>query len=170
MNMRTPTFVIFGQESVRKLGLLLLVSALFCSPGFAGAVYKCVAEDGSIVYQDTPCCEEESEEEISFPEFLNGDDGKETVHADSIRALKKKADIQYLERKIKESERRIDSLMAARQTKIDYWRGVMMFAKEEVQVVKIENIIDKVTDDYNRRIEKEQKRRDALEERLSKLK
>ncbi len=154
----------------KLLGLLSLLSVLLGGPVFAGKVYKCVAEDGSIVYQQAPCCEEEQEEEIALPDFVNGPDGRESVHAESIRELKKKSDIQYFEIKIKESQRRIDSLKRAKQTKVDYWRGVMMYATEHVQTIKLEEIINSVTDDYNRRIEKEQEKKRALEKRLAELK
>jgi len=79
--------------------LLALISAFPCAPASIGKAYKCVAEDGSIAYQQTPCCEEEQEEETAYPDFLNGKDGHESVHADSIKKLKNKSNIQHLETK-----------------------------------------------------------------------
>ena len=161
--MRFERILLWHYQSAIRVGLIALVSVFLSSPVFAGKVYKCVSEDASIVYQQTPCCEEEQEEEIALPDFVKGEDDRESEHAASIRALKKKSDIQYLEINIKESERRIESLQKARQTKVDYWRGVILYATEQVQTIKLEKIINSVKDNYDRKIEKEQEKRRALE-------
>jgi len=168
--MKLERLLFWHYQCAKRLGFFALASVFLSSPVFAGKVYKCVAEDGSIVYQQTPCCEEEQEEEIALPDFVTGEDGRESEHAASIKALKKKSDIQYLEIKIKESERRIESLKKARQTKVDYWRGVTLFATEHVQTIKLEKIINSIKDDYDRKIEKESGKKRALEKRLAELK
>ena len=75
------------KANTARLIPVFLISLLLSGPIFSGTVYKCVAEDGGIVYQQTPCCEEEREEQLAFPEFMNGKDGRESVHAESIKAL-----------------------------------------------------------------------------------
>lgn len=167
--MWTQMIALGGKTTTAGLCVVFVVALFMSSPVFSGTIYKCVAEDGSIVYQQTPCCEEDREEEVAFPEFMSGKDGQESEHAESIRNLKKKSDIQYFERKIKESENRIESLKKSKQNKIDYWRGVMMYATEEVQTIKIEKLMDSVADEYDRRIENEQNKKEKLEKRLAEV-
>jgi hypothetical protein len=44
-----------------------------------------------------------------------------------------------------------------------------MYATEEVQTIKIQKLMDTVADEYDRRIENEQKKKEKLEKRLAEV-
>lgn len=147
----------------------LFILCLLTGQVSAGSVYKCVTAEGKTIYQQNPCSTGNHKTEIELHESPvttekeSGEGEQPEKHSGSL------ADRLYLERKIKECNRKIDSLKSSRQADVDYWRALMIYQTDTLQVHKIEEIISSVDEDYQRRIDKKVRERELFKEKLKNL-
>lgn len=147
----------------------LLFICLVTGQVFADSIYKCVTADGKTIYQETPCRTENHKLEIEIPEYSDTSEKESMDSRQSTKVYGSLADRLYLERKIKECDKKIDSLKKSRQAKVDYWRGVMMYQVEPMQVDKIDEIIESVKEDYQRKIDIKIQEKNQFKEKLRNL-
>lgn len=144
----------------------LIFSLFTIGQVFADTVYKCVTPDGKTVYQQTPCHTKNHKQEIELQEYPSTSEKAYRESKQSIKKMKKKADIQYIERKLKECDIRIRSLKKLKQKKVDSLRSFLLQQTETIKIEKIKGIIKSVQEDYQRRIDKKEKEKNQYKEQL----
>jgi len=89
------------------VGILLLAI-----PGIAstGGVFKCLDQNGNVVYQGSPCKTGHTEMEITVRPGGVPDEDDETSRQESVAKLNQRADRLSCERRIRDVDRRIESL------------------------------------------------------------